>query len=101
LIPSVEKILTQLAGQYSINTVTYYEKIPEQFLEFKQYGDLKKLELIVLLSQPKSKEFASQVIPGSHKKQHSEKEKTYIVENCNPVDCQLNAGVIIMVNSAL
>jgi len=70
-------------------------------LEFKQSGDLKKLELIVLLSQPKLKEFALQVISGSHKKQHSEKEKTYIVENYNPMDCQLNVGGVIMVNSAL
>lgn len=101
LIPSVEKILTQLAGQYSINTATYYEKIPEQFLEFKQSGDSKNLELIILLSQPKSKVFALQVIPGSHKKRHNEKEKIYIVENCNPVDCQLNIGGSIIVNSAL
>lgn len=101
LLPSVEKILSQLAGQFTINTAAYYEKIPEQFLEFKQSGNSKNLELIVLLSQPKSKIFALQVIPGSHKKQHNEEEKMYIVENCNPVDCPLNIGGAIIVNSAL
>lgn len=101
LIPLIEKILTQLAGQYAINTITYYEKIPEQFIGFKQSWDLRKIELVVLLSQPKSKGFVLQIIPGSHKKQHTEKEMTYIVENCNPVECQFNLGGVIMLNPAL
>lgn len=101
MIPSIEKILTQLVGIYSIKSVSYYENVPGQFCKFMQSGSSTNLELIVLLSQSKTKVFALQVIPGSHKKMHSEKEIAYIIENCNPVDCQLNIGGAIMVNSAL
>ena len=101
ITPVINSFLTQLVGKYAINSVTYYEKIPEQFLVFKQSGDSNHLELIVLFSQPKSKLFALEVIPGSHRKQHSETEKTYIVENCTPLACHLNRGGAILANSAL
>lgn len=98
--PSVEKVVNQLVGSFTINAVNYYEKIPEHFCEFNQYGN-SKLELIVLLSQPKIKQLSLQIIPGSHKKQHSENERITIVENCNPVTCSLNAGGAIIVNSTI
>ena len=96
--PSVEKIVNQLVGLFTINSINYYEKIPGHFCELNQSGN-SKLELIVLLSQPKSKEFSLHIIPGSHKKLHSESERATIVENCNPVTCSLNLGGAIIVNS--
>jgi len=98
--PSVEKVVKQLVGSFTINTVNYYEKIHGNFCEFTQSGN-SKLELFVLLSQSKTKEFSLQIIPGSHKKLHSESERITIVENCNPVTCSLNVGGVILANSAL
>jgi predicted DNA-binding transcriptional regulator YafY len=101
LMPSVNKILTQLVGTYSIKSVTYYERIPERFCTFRQPGTPTSLELLILLSQPRSPLFALHLIPGSHKKQHSEEERMYIVENCNPATCQLNVGGAVLLNSAI
>lgn len=101
LTPQLEKILSQLNSRYTINSVTYYKNLPGELCEFKQSGCPSNLELIVLLSQPKSKQFSLQVIAGTHKKTHSEKEKKQIVYNCIPTDCQLNIGGAIVLNSAL
>lgn len=101
LNPSVEKVLAQLVDQPIATEVTFYDRIPDDFFEFKQSGNFSQLEMIVLLSQPKSKTFAVQVVPGSHKKLHSEEEKKYIVENCVPADCPISTGGALITNAAL
>jgi predicted DNA-binding transcriptional regulator YafY len=97
-IPSVERIIRQLIGEFIANSVTYYEKILEDFYDFIQPGK-SNLELIILLSQPKAKDLSLRIIPGSHKKIHTDHEMNTIVENCNPVTCTLNPGGAIMASS--
>lgn len=99
-IPSAEKLINQLVGPFTINSVKYYGKIPASFMDFHQ-SEHSKLEFIVMLAQPKMVEFSLQVIPGSHRKLHAEKERMTITENCTPVTCTLHAGGAILVNSTI
>jgi ectoine hydroxylase-related dioxygenase (phytanoyl-CoA dioxygenase family) len=102
ITPSVEKVLKLIAGgDFSLKNIKYYKNIPDKFCEFYQSGSSKVIELLILLSQCKTKTFAIDVIPGSHKKQHSKEATDYIVQNCNPVNCHINTGGAIILNSAL
>lgn len=99
--PFTKRVLEQLLGEYGVMKVTYHERIPEELCTFKQMGDYSSAEIIIPLSQQKSREFIVQVIPGSFKKQHSEDDIKLIVGNCMPTPCRLEVGGAVILNSAV
>lgn len=101
LNPSVEKLLSQIVDNPKIETVTYYERIPESFLAFKQSETSIQHILFVLLSEMKSKPLSFQIIPGSQNKPLNDSEIECIVDNCIPTDCRVNIGGAILLNPVL
>lgn len=98
---NMEKILSQITDNHLIISAKYYDCIPESLFEFKQSNTLNQLVVVVLLSDLKSKIFSLQVIPGSQNKLLNDEKIHCIVDNCVPVDCQVNIGGAILINPIL
>lgn len=101
LNPTVEKILYQIVDNPKIETITYYEQIPESLFVFKQSETSIQYILFVLLSDLKSKTFSMQVIPCSQNKPLNDSEIECIVDNCIPTNCPVNIGGAILLNPVL